>query len=85
MEQLERATGLSPVILLGERGVDQLTLDPPSAERPLDPLAPPVLERPLVLREQARIARVVDSALVSQQLEHRVADSSRETPPLEVR
>src|SRR5579875_140302 len=48
--------------LAAQRPRDQAALDPALRERPRDPLAAPSVERSPILREQARIPRVVEEA-----------------------
>jgi hypothetical protein len=65
-QERQRGSQLLGVVLLADRGGDQLGVD---AERPqlaLDPLGPPAVQAPAVLREALGVTGVVEVALLEQ-------------------
>ncbi len=57
--------------LLAQRRHDQLAVDPAPGQLTGDPLGSPLLERPLVLCEQARVASIIEVAKGAQLLDCR--------------
>jgi hypothetical protein len=68
-QQRHGRVALARRVAVGQRLDDEIRIDPERQQPALDPLAPPVVERAAVLRERARVARVIDVALPHEYLD----------------